>query len=152
MNPIVNENENVNVKYGYFQAETPSGMGYICVALTRPAKGMFGDCSAGFSFYSPKENVSFSKELARKVAVGRLNTLGREKSRSISFEPTNTCQLMNLFVRALEEGIFNNLVPSWVLRAARNNKLFLGLGGKIPVSCSSSKSRGTHTLLLPERQ
>lgn len=106
---------NKNIRFGYFQAKTIDGTGYICVALYRPPKGSSEEHRAGFSFCSPKD--FFNKSLARKIAVGRL-----ENGCDVSFK--STASTKEACVEALR---YARRIPSWVVRAIKKQGLIVGL-------------------------
>lgn len=149
MQQIVQEK---NIRLCYFMVKTNKGIGYICMALSRPAKDSDSHTyHAGFSFCSPQEGKKFSKQKARIAALGRLSTFGREDEHNrIQFEShaDNINQVFedglliaeNFKVNpAVNEAIFKRTgrvmsewaVPNWV----RNRKgLIFGLNVNGPMS------------------
>ena len=58
------------VKSGYLRVVTPSGIGYVCVAVETLPKGVTGEYRSAFSFCSPKDK--FDRKRAYRMARGRL--------------------------------------------------------------------------------
>lgn len=125
--------ENSNIRFAYFKAQTNSGNGIVCAALQRPPKGSTSTkYRAGFSFYSPNETKSFSKDRARQMAMGRLlNWRTNENSKKFrlefdfSVEPGEKFNLQDVFSFCMITMMSN--APHWVSRAFDNDQLFVGL-------------------------
>lgn len=131
-------NEDKNIRLCYFMSKTNKGIGYICMALLRPAKDSNSNTyRAGFSFCSPQEGKKFSKQKARAMAMGCLNTFDRNKANRLEFE-CSAKNLTEVFSQGLEIAkqlkipmldenniwIEKQFVPNWV----RNRKgLIFGL-------------------------
>ncbi len=108
-------------KFGYFFTTTAHSkrQGYITVALTRPSKEDADQTHlVSFSFCSPKD--VFSKQKGRLIAEGRLNT-----GRSIELNVRGTVPAV--VKAAMEKAITDGIVPSWVSKAYKRNKLSYGL-------------------------
>lgn len=136
-----------NIRLCYFMVQTNKGIGYICVALKRPAKDSDSNVyRAGFSFCSPQEGKKFSKSKARAMAMGRLATFNRNQTEvtdrtdrlefgwsaknltevfSKSLEIAEQCKVTVLVnTHGKEEFVTKWFVPNWV----RNRKgLVFGL-------------------------
>lgn len=107
-------------KFGYFFTDTNTKRpGYITVALTRPSKDETDQKHlVSFSFCSPRD--VFSKKKGRTIAEGRLNT-----GRTIELEVRGT--VPSVVKAAMKKAITDGIVPSWVTKAYKRNKLNYGL-------------------------
>ncbi len=106
-------------KFGYFFTTNSKRPGYITVALTRPSKEETDQKHLiSFSFCSPKD--SFNKKKGRMIAEGRLNT-----GRTIELDIRGT--VPSVVKAAMEKAIADGIVPSWVAKAHKRNKLSYGL-------------------------
>ena len=115
------------IRFGYFQAVTPRGTGYICVALRRPTKELneTEPHHAAFSFCSPKDR--FNKKLARMIATNRLE-FSKKLDCNWFVEFFTTAPNNKLAtIKALESAIKKGRVPRWVDVAADRNKITVGL-------------------------
>lgn len=63
---------NTDIRICYYKVITNKGVGFICMALSRPAKGSNNKYKAAFSCFSPIDEKPFSKTNARNSAVGRV--------------------------------------------------------------------------------
>lgn len=114
-----------NTKFGYFFTTNGTKRpGYITVALTRPSKDEADQKHlVSFAFCSPKD--VFSKTKGRMIAEARINT-GREKVIELDVRGT----VPSVVKAAMEKAIADGLVPSWVAKAHKRNKLCYGLSQK----------------------
>lgn len=130
-----------DIKFGYFQVHTPQGIGYVCIALFRPAKDSEEQHKAGFSFCSPKDK--FNKSVARSMATGRL-LLGSEYKYTIEFKstaPNNKLAMLD----ALHFAIQNDILPGWFAKSVKspdsNRKVIIGLTQWTPKLIETRKCR-----------
>lgn len=127
-----------NTKIYYFTVQTNQGRGYICMAMQRPEKGSTDTTyRAAFSCYSPNETESFSKSRARNIALGRLkawrfnnDTLSNHM---IEFNFSTLCpdplfKIMDVVNKCLREAVQIGALPRWVVKASKNNNVFMSLG------------------------
>ena len=136
---IVSDN---NVRLCYFLAQTKRGIGYICMALERPAKDSTSRTyRAAFAFCSPEEGKQFSKQKARAMALGRLNTYNRLSAENrITFDCTadninevfqaglNIAKESKIAItvdKATGQSIYEDLAPNWV--RGKGTKIVFGL-------------------------
>lgn len=114
------------IKYGYFVTypETKK-TGYITVAVNRPGKDDKDQThNVSFAFCSPKDNKKFSKSHGRNIAEKRLLS---GKSRYSVDIVNNSCNVSEIIEAALLEIANKNIVPSWVARAIKTNRIQKGL-------------------------
>jgi|SRR3989304_1125419 len=124
-----------NTKFGYLKATVGKNKyGYVCIALQIPPKGTKPiDCKAGFSFCSPSD--LFNKKIARKIAEGRLYVWkdnyivkGFNPRLRFTFIPEKEpFSIIDVFIKALAILIFDNTVPKWLLKAAKESNIVFGL-------------------------
>ena len=132
---------NSDIRISYFTIQTNKGIGYVCMALSRPQPGQ-SNYQAAFSCYSPNEVKPFSKEHSRNSAVGRVvnwrterkNASGEvcETNPRINFDyivnsPDEKFNLRNVFERGLNLAMDSHAVPGWV---GRSKKVGFGLNPK----------------------
>ena len=97
-----------SIKFGYFQVFTNSGIGYVCVALKRPAKDSTDrKYRASFAFCSPKDNSKFVKARARNIATLRLNA----NKLCVEGEYDQTTKLSDIFADLLEMATEEHKLP-----------------------------------------
>ncbi len=136
-----------NIRFAYFKANTPNGLGVICVALKRPERGSSSTTyRAGFSFYSPNETEAFSKSIARKIAAGRLNNwrttnkMPQEEEVGLRLEfnfSESDCSKFNLtevFAYAMKEMLPLG-APRWAVKAFEQGELYVGLTEDVSRQC-----------------
>ncbi len=125
---------NSNIRFAYFKAQTSTGVGIICMALQRPVKySQSNQYRAGFAFYSPNDPEAFSKERARKIALGRLNSWREDEDGEfgyrLKFNFGTSADKVNL-ADVFSFGMKNMLkmeTPRWAQKAYERGQLFVGL-------------------------
>ena len=110
-------------KFGHLCTLTnPKNPGYITVALTRPSKDDADQKHfVAFSFCSPKD--TFSKKKGRLITEGRLSS-GRVME--INIRGT----VSSVIKASVQKAVLEGLVPSWVAKAYKQNKLNYSLSKK----------------------
>lgn len=128
-----------SVKFGYFQVETNDGVGYVCVALRRPAKNAQDRTyKAAFSFCSPKDGVRFEKRLARHIATQRLNAnshcvseiIEEEQSLPLVFFSVLDLASKEIMTKKSNDGKSEyqaTIAPNWVGKALKKERVKFGL-------------------------
>ena len=130
-----------DIRLCYYTVYTNKGIGYVCMAIQRPAKGDSSNFyKAGFQTYSPEEIKPFSKTHARNAAVGRVIRFKNERKDTqknicptnprISFEyeakDGEKFNLKDVFDRGLQLAMKSLSVPGWCARG----KIVYGLDPK----------------------
>ncbi len=132
--PAIKKVESVmtTTRFGYFFTTNGTKRpGYITVALTRPSKDETDQKHlVSFAFCSPKD--VFSKTKGRLIAEGRINT-----GRIMELDVCGT--VPSVIKTAMEKAIADGLVPSWVAKAHKRNKLSYGLSQKAAQKAAETK-------------
>lgn len=105
--------EGKNIRYVQF--ETSQGTGYGCYSIQWSRENGELKCEIGSSYCSPKD--SFSKNLARTIATGRLEVnsqTGSIKSESVGYITDND---FNLVLNELFKDKTFSIIPNWARRA-----------------------------------
>jgi len=117
------------IKYGYLVLPGAKRNRYVTVAVDRPGKEDPEQVhTAAFAFCCPKD--MFSKARGRKITEGRL----REKKGVVQFVHNGTlskaieCALQTAITSDGEKPEDCRLIPPFVARAIRRNKIIFGLG------------------------
>ncbi len=136
MHKDLNMENTSNIRFAYFKAQTSSGVGIICMALSRPPKDSSSTTyRAGFAFYSPNETEAFSKDRARKIALGRLNNwrLRCNELEEIGYrlefdfsECGDKLNLQEVFAYGMKEMLATE-TPRWAQKAFERGQLLVGL-------------------------
>jgi hypothetical protein len=124
-----------NIRFAYFTARTNKGFGYICMAMKRPVKDSLNNIyEVAFSCYSPIEKKCFTKEIARKIAVGRLNNKKSDEHKMILNWTTNSndpnFHIVDVAGYAFDHAVDENFLPGWALKAAKRGQISSGLSNE----------------------
>jgi hypothetical protein len=113
-----------STKFGYFHTSTTAKPGYVTVAITRADKDAPDQRHyAALSFCSPKD--VFSKVKGRMIAENRLN------AKKHVIEVSLAGSIPEVVKAVMQKVIDDKLVPSWVIKAHKRNRLNYGLNRNI---------------------